>query len=80
MSGTWSGMGAEVPQVELPHGAAIVVNLVVNYEEGSERSVQTGDREAEKELEKFRPPWSEVTATWLWSRCTSSALGSGSGD
>lgn len=37
------GYGPNPPAVELPHGANVAVNLVVNYEEGSEYSHYLGD-------------------------------------
>lgn len=39
------GYGQNVPQVEWPNGAKIAINLVVNYEEGSEYSFAMGDAE-----------------------------------
>ena len=37
------GYGRNVPQIEWPGGARIAVSLVVNYEEGAERSTLDGD-------------------------------------
>ena len=41
------GYGANPPQVRWPHGAKVAVNLVVNYEEGSEYSKPAGDNRNE---------------------------------
>ena len=37
------GYGRNTPQIEWPGGARIAVSLVVNYEEGAERSTLDGD-------------------------------------
>jgi peptidoglycan/xylan/chitin deacetylase (PgdA/CDA1 family) len=37
------GYGAEPPVVEFPGGARVALQLVINYEEGSERSLPAGD-------------------------------------
>ncbi len=39
------GYGAQIPQVTWPDGANVALNLVVNYEEGSEYSYALGDNE-----------------------------------
>jgi peptidoglycan/xylan/chitin deacetylase (PgdA/CDA1 family) len=39
------GYGQDIPKVEWPDGAKVAVNLVVNYEEGSEYSFAMGDAE-----------------------------------
>ena len=36
------GYGRHVPKVRWPGGARVAVNLVINYEEGSEPSMQDG--------------------------------------
>ena len=41
------GYGNKVPKVSWPGGARIAVSLVVNYEEGAERSLAEGDDSAE---------------------------------
>src|SRR5579884_59423 len=41
------GYGAQLPRVRWPNGAHVAVNLVVNYEEGSEYSYPSGDRRNE---------------------------------
>jgi peptidoglycan/xylan/chitin deacetylase (PgdA/CDA1 family) len=41
------GYGANPPRVEWPGGARLAVNVVVNYEEGSERNPLEGDRDVE---------------------------------
>ena len=38
-----TGYGANPPDPKWPNGARIAVNFVVNYEEGSEPSVQDGE-------------------------------------
>src|SRR5581483_9419722 len=37
------GYGTEAPPVRWPGGAGVAVSLVVNYEEGAERSIGLGD-------------------------------------
>jgi peptidoglycan/xylan/chitin deacetylase (PgdA/CDA1 family) len=41
------GYGRDVPRVEWPGGARVAISLVLNYEEGSERSVELGDQQHE---------------------------------
>lgn len=41
------GYGANPPQVQWPHGNCVAVSFVVNYEEGSERTITHGDTTAE---------------------------------
>lgn len=41
------GYGQHVPRVVWPHGAKVAVNIVVNYEEGSEYSMPAGDNRNE---------------------------------
>ena len=41
------GYGADPPRVVWPGGARLAVNVVVNYEEGAERSPLEGDRDVE---------------------------------
>lgn len=42
------GYGATPPNVEWPNGARLAVSLVVNYEEGSEKSFAAGDKDQEQ--------------------------------
>ena len=49
------GYGQHPPKVEWPDGAKVVVNIVVNYEEGAEYSVLDGDG--------FNDTWGEYTYT-----------------
>jgi peptidoglycan/xylan/chitin deacetylase (PgdA/CDA1 family) len=49
------GYGPNPPKVEWPDGASVVVNIVVNYEEGAEYSVLDGDG--------FNDTWGEYTYT-----------------
>ena len=44
------GYGANPPDPKWPDGARIAVNFVVNYEEGSEPSVQDGEGYSENGL------------------------------
>lgn len=48
------GYGKNPPQVVWPNNAKIAVQLVVNFEEGSENSVDKGDRMPEQ-LGDFPP-------------------------
>ncbi|MEX2229107.1 MAG: allantoinase PuuE [Dehalococcoidia bacterium] len=41
------GYGGKPPKVEWPNGARVAVSIVVNYEEGSERSILDGDPRGE---------------------------------
>ncbi|SDO33432.1 Peptidoglycan/xylan/chitin deacetylase, PgdA/CDA1 family [Paenibacillus sp. yr247] len=41
------GYGRSVPKVKWPDGAKVVINLVLNYEEGSEFSLPSGDNRQE---------------------------------
>ncbi len=47
------GYGAEPPAADWPGGARIAVQIVVNYEEGGERSVLHGDPESESFLSEI---------------------------
>src|SRR5262249_36650475 len=52
------GYGKMLPRVEWPEGARIAVSIVVNYEEGSERTPLLGDaaHESAADLPSARPP------------------------
>lgn len=52
------GYGRSIPRVSWPNGAKVAVNLVVNYEEGSEYSHELGDgkNDALAEVEYAFPP------------------------
>ena len=52
------GYGRNVPEIEWPGGARIAVSLVVNYEEGAERSTLDGDphHETNNEVPSPVPP------------------------
>lgn len=41
------GYGRHVPKVNWPNGARVAVNIIINYEEGSERMKPLGDQESE---------------------------------
>ena len=49
------GYGDRRPKFEWPNGARLAVNIVVNYEEGSERNVLDGDTEIERASESPYP-------------------------
>jgi peptidoglycan/xylan/chitin deacetylase (PgdA/CDA1 family) len=49
------GYGRNIPKVEWPDGSKVVVNLVVNYEEGAEYSLLDGDA--------FNDSWGEYAYT-----------------
>jgi peptidoglycan/xylan/chitin deacetylase (PgdA/CDA1 family) len=53
-----SGYGGRWPDVTWPNGARVAVSLVINYEEGAERSVLGGDDHGERagEVESSMPP------------------------
>jgi len=44
------GYGAKAPDPKWPNGARLAVNFVMNYEEGSEPSVQDGEGHSESGL------------------------------
>jgi peptidoglycan/xylan/chitin deacetylase (PgdA/CDA1 family) len=48
------GYGGRPPRFQWPNGATIAVNLVVNYEEGSELSMGSGDKSGEARGESGR--------------------------
>jgi len=52
------GYGKTPPRVEWPGGARIAISLVLNYEEGSERTPLYGDAENESagEMTSGKPP------------------------
>lgn len=45
------GYGRMLPTGEWPGGAHLAVNVVINYEEGSERSLAAGDPDQETSTE-----------------------------
>jgi allantoinase len=47
------GYGASPPRVEWPEAARLAVSIVLNYEEGSERSPLDGDREREPQIDSY---------------------------
>ena len=49
------GYGGKLPRVRWPNEAKVAVNIVINYEEGSERSYAFGDEQVEALLE-FQSP------------------------
>ena len=54
-----TGYGAEVPDANWPNGAKIAVQIVLNYEEGSENNILHGDAASEAFL-------SEITGATPW--------------
>lgn len=59
------GWGASPPRLVLPHHAKVAVSIVVNFEEGAERSIADGDpvTEAVAEVHSVVPPgvWDQGT-------------------
>ena len=53
----FTGYGAQPPHAAWPHQAKIAVQFVLNYEEGSERSVLEGDAHAETFLSEIIRVW-----------------------
>src|SRR5919109_3124084 len=49
------GYGASPPDPRWPGGARLAVNFVINYEEGSEPSVQDGEGYSESGLTEAQP-------------------------
>jgi len=49
------GYGASPPRVEWPRGARLALNLVINYEEGAERTPANGDADRELMSESVYP-------------------------
>lgn len=43
----FEGYGANPPHANWPNGARIAINIVLNYEEGSEPSIELGEKESE---------------------------------
>ena len=56
------GYGKNAPKIEWPGGARIAVSLVVNYEEGAERSTSTATRTT-KPTTRCRRRCRQATAT-----------------
>ena len=73
------GYGANPPHAQWPNGARIALQLVLNYEEGAERSVLYGDAHAETFLsEMYSPdPFPTVTCRWNPSMNTAAVQVSG---
>ncbi|MGI9274903.1 MAG: polysaccharide deacetylase family protein [Endozoicomonas sp.] len=49
----WQGYAGQAPSVEWPGDTVLAVNLVLNYEEGSERNILDGDESSESYLSGF---------------------------
>jgi hypothetical protein len=72
------GYGASPPDPQWPGGARLAVNFVMNYEEGSEPSLQDG--EGFSEVRHTEAPDAVVkAATSLPRACLSTAAASASG-
>jgi hypothetical protein len=74
------GYGANPPNPKWPNGARLAVNFVMNYEEGSEPSVQDGEGFTEVGLTE-RTAWARASkaATSPARACSNTAAGSASG-
>ena len=48
------GYGNNSPKTEWPDGSILAISLVVNYEEGAERSILDGDSESDPQGESPR--------------------------
>ena len=67
------GYGEKPPRPQFPGDANVAVNLVVNYEEGSEYSHFLGDGQNDS---RKSPIHSHTkSAIWRPNQCTSTALG-----
>jgi len=74
------GYGAKAPDPKWPNGARIAVNFVMNYEEGSEPSVQDGEGYSETGLtESTTSQVAWRAATSRRKACSSMAPASASG-
>ena len=75
------GYGANPPDPKWPNGARLAVNFVMNYEEGSEPSIQDGEGHTEiglTDAQRHGPDRSRA-ATSPPKACSSTAAGSASG-
>ncbi len=72
------GYGQHPPQAHWPNDARVAVSIVINYEEGSERTVLNGDGESEYYLTEL-PAVPRPSRNPSSSRCTSTAAASASG-
>ena len=75
------GYGANPPDPKWPNGARVAINFVMNYEEGSEPSVQDGEGYTETGLtESPTPrPRRDRAATSPPKACSNTAAASASG-
>jgi hypothetical protein len=60
------GYGTDRPTLSWPGGAQLAISLVVNYEEGSERSFAAGDPDQEPMTEWGSYPLHIPARTWHW--------------
>lgn len=63
------GYGRRIPRVRWPNGARVAINLVINYEEGSEFSYPAGDGRNDG-LTEVIYTMDRPIATWRRSRCS----------
>ena len=47
------GYGAKTPSIKWPNGAKLALQIVLNYEEGSESSILHGDKSSETFLSEI---------------------------
>jgi hypothetical protein len=74
------GYGKTPPDPKWPGGARLALQVVMNYEEGGERSILHGDREAEAFLQEvIGMPALRGVRNSRSSRCTSTAAARASG-
>ena len=74
----WVGYGNEVPAFQWSDNVRLVINLVLNYEEGAERNILDGDAESESYLSGF-PALSSLTGQRSYSSESLFSYGSRSG-
>ena len=72
------GYGEHPPKVRWEDDARVAVQIVVNYEEGSEKTFAMGDGD-ERRLYELPVRASRASATWRSSRTTSTARAPASG-
>ena len=75
------GYGANPPDPKWPNGARIAINFVMNYEEGSEPSVQDGEGHTETRPDRGARPAIRACggATSPAKACSNTAAASASG-
>ena len=73
------GYGAQPPKVRWPGGARVAVNIVVNYEEGSEYSYPAGDGRTSTTGERNTTRFRRISGISPRSPSMSTAVGQVSG-